>query len=88
MNRTELRHLLIGRFSLSELRDLCYLLKIDYESLPAEGKAGKARELVMFAERREKTPDLIYAVANFQPAVPSEECPYCGMKKCGCGATG
>jgi nucleoside phosphorylase len=49
---SQLRQNIIGRFSDQELRDLCQDMGIDYESLPGEGKAGKARELVAYCERR------------------------------------
>ena len=38
---------LCDRFSEEELRTLCFFLEVDYNSLPADGKAGKARELVL-----------------------------------------
>lgn len=35
----------------SELRDLCFILEIDYEDLPGETKSAKARELVLSCKR-------------------------------------
>ena len=55
---SQLRQNIIDRFSDEELRDLCVDLGIDYESLPAQGKAGKARELVAYCERRGRIPEL------------------------------
>ncbi len=49
---SELLAFLTDRFDLEELRTLCFDLGIDYDDLPAEGKSGKARELVRRAERR------------------------------------
>lgn len=53
-----LQRLLDQRFSLEELKGLCFDLKpyvsdLDYENLPGEGKAAKARELVTHLDRRE-----------------------------------
>ena len=58
-----LRKILIESYNDSELRDLCLDLDVDYESLPGEGRAAKARELVYYLERRNRTPEL-YAAIN------------------------
>lgn len=58
MDRVQLVKFIRDKFSDSELRDLCFELHIDYESLPGEGKAAKARELVSYCERRDRLPDL------------------------------
>ncbi len=58
MDRVELVKFIRDRFNDGELRDLCFELHIDYESLPGEGKAAKARELVSFCERRDRLPEL------------------------------
>jgi hypothetical protein len=47
-----LRQLLIERLDLEELRTLCADIEVDFDSLRGEGKAAKARELVLFLERR------------------------------------
>jgi len=49
--RAKLRQVLTDVFSEEELRTLCFDMGLDYESLPAQGKAGKAREIVAEAER-------------------------------------
>ncbi len=41
-------------FDEKDLRDLCFDLGIDYETLPAKGKGGKARELVLYCKRRNR----------------------------------
>ncbi len=61
--RTRLRQILTERFSDAELRTLCFDLGVDYESLPAFGKEGLARELVAHLERRGRISELI-AVAS------------------------
>jgi hypothetical protein len=56
--RSRLRQVLAERFSDGELRTLCFDLGIEYDDLPGEGKADKARELVAYLERRDRIPDL------------------------------
>lgn len=58
MDRVELLKFLREKFSDHELRDLCFELAIDYESLGGEGKVAKARELVAFCERRDRLIEL------------------------------
>jgi hypothetical protein len=58
MDRVQLVKFIRDKFNDSELRDLCFELQIDYESLPGDGKAAKARELVSFCERRDRLPEL------------------------------
>ncbi len=65
----ELRQLLASRFSLGELRNLCFDLEVDYEDLPGEGKAEKARELVGYLERRNRIADLLQVGRNLRPDV-------------------
>lgn len=47
----QIRQQLTEAFDEGELRTLCFDLDLDYESLPGEGKANKARELVAWARR-------------------------------------
>ena len=49
---TRLLDLLIKRFSLEDLRTLCFELNKDYEIPGGEGKADKARELLLYLDRR------------------------------------
>ena len=44
-NLTQLRKIVTSYFNEEELRDLCFRLYVDYDSLPGEGRAGKARPL-------------------------------------------
>jgi CheY-like chemotaxis protein len=48
-----LRRRLTTEFDLEELRTLCFDLKINFDDLRGEGKDAKARELVMYCQRRE-----------------------------------
>ncbi len=65
----QLRQLLVDHYSEGELRTLCFDLGVDYESLPAEGKANKARELVAHLERRNRIHELIEMGRRLRPTV-------------------
>lgn len=49
---------LIAQYDLGELRALCAKLGVDFDSLRGEGKAGKARELILFMQRHGRTNEL------------------------------
>lgn len=67
MSTTELYEILRARFSLGEIRTLCLTLGIDYESLEGQGKADKARELVLYVDLRGRVPDLEDAMREVRP---------------------
>ncbi|MBL1130004.1 MAG: hypothetical protein D8M54_16090, partial [Chloroflexi bacterium] len=58
MNQTEILRFLQERVSEDELKTICFHLQVDYESLPAVGKAGKGLELIKFMQRRGRLPEL------------------------------
>jgi len=60
---------LAAHFGDEELRSLCFDLGVDYANLPAEGKDGKARELVAYCERRGRIPELVEMCRNLRPNV-------------------
>jgi len=58
--RTKLRKLLVSHFDLQDLRDLCFDLEVDFDSLGArDNKAEKVRELISYMEKRRMLPELI-----------------------------
>jgi hypothetical protein len=63
------RQNLTTRFSEDELRTLCFDLGVDYEGLPALGKEGKARELVLHFERRGQIPELVAFCHQSRPNI-------------------
>ena len=67
VNRQTLRQLLDQGYSLSELRDLCFELNVDYDDLGGEGKAAKARELVTYCERRQMVAALVALIMRDRP---------------------
>ena len=68
ISRKELRRNLRDLFNEQELRDLCYAIEVSYDALPAEGTAGKARELVLYLERFSRIPELIEKCFELRPA--------------------
>jgi hypothetical protein len=66
---SNLRQVLNERFNESELRDLCFDLGVDYESLSGEGKADRARELIGYLQRRKRIPELIVKGEKQRPDI-------------------
>jgi primosomal protein N' len=64
---TALREQILARCNDEELRTLCADLGIDYDDLPASGRANKARELVAFLNRQDRTPELEAILARPRP---------------------
>ena len=64
-DRIQLRQTLDKRFDLEELRTLCHDLNVDFDNLRGEGKVSKARELVLFMERRDRLDELAAAIVLF-----------------------
>lgn len=67
--RAKLRENLVDYLSDGDVRDLCFDMDIDYESLPGQGKSAKARELITFCERRERLPELVTKLDKLRPQV-------------------
>lgn len=63
---------LMEAFDLEELRTLCFDLVIDYDSLRGEGKEAKARELILFAQRHQKTPQLVAKIGESRPNLAAQ----------------
>jgi tetratricopeptide (TPR) repeat protein len=60
---------LVSYFNEEELRDLCFQLGIDYETLPGDSKTIKARELVTYHERRNRIESLSQVCRQLRPNV-------------------
>jgi hypothetical protein len=67
--RVEIHKILVTRFSLEEIKTLCFELGVEYENLPSGGKNSKARELVLYLERRGRLDDLRAAIMHQRPDV-------------------
>ena len=61
---------IVKYFNESELKTLSFEISVDYESLPAVGKADKARELVAYCQRHDCLDKLIYKCLKLKPNVP------------------
>ena len=66
----QLREILVEHFDTEELRTLCFDLDVLYDSLPAEGHAGKARELVAYMNRHSRIRELEQAIRERCPNIP------------------
>jgi formylglycine-generating enzyme required for sulfatase activity len=62
--------ILATRFDKEELRAFCFELGVGYDDLPAEGNAGKARELVGYFDRRGHISDVIEAGERLRSDIP------------------
>ena len=62
----QMRQSLVESFDDNELRDLCFDLRIDYESLPGDGKSAKASELVQYCDRHKRLDELHTAIQRAQ----------------------
>lgn len=71
----ELRQLILERFNYEELLTLCLDLGIDFDSLSGEDKAGKARELVAYMERRGELRKLANAIHKMRPDISMRAMP-------------
>jgi hypothetical protein len=65
----ELHQVLVARFSLEEIKTLCFELGVEYDDLPAVGKRNKARELVRYLDRHGRLDALRVAVMLKRPDV-------------------
>lgn len=63
----QLRRMINDTFNEEELRTLAFDLQVDYESLPGQGKAAKARELVAEIGRSDRIPELVSDCAKMRP---------------------
>lgn len=65
----KLHKLLIEHFSQGELKTLCFYLNVDYETLDGDGKADKARELILYLERHKRIVALEDEIAKQRPDI-------------------
>ena len=69
-DKTRLLRNLEEHFDEEELRSLCFELGVKYDSLPAQGAAGKARELVATLDRAGRLPQLVERGRQLRPHIP------------------
>jgi hypothetical protein len=64
-----LRNAISAAFSLEELRGLCFELGIDFDDIRGETREAKARELVLYCQRRSRLEQLAEACARLRPNI-------------------
>ncbi len=69
-NRVAFLNILKEHFNLSELRELCLELDIDYENLAGSAKADKARELLLYCDRHGLGNKLLQTSSHLRPNAP------------------
>ena len=67
-----LRNIIDKYFDTEDIHNLCFQMDVDYDSLPGEGKSDKARELVLYLQRREQISELVDTVRRDRPDIPWE----------------
>ena len=70
--KQRLVELLAARFDGQELQTLCFYLGVEYENLPAEGTAYKARELVRYLDRRDRLLECVETGKRLRPDIDWE----------------
>jgi hypothetical protein len=70
VDRAKLRRVLSEYFNESELRNLCFDLRIDYEMLGGEGRGDKVRELITYCERHGRYQELVDTCCERRPNAP------------------
>ena len=72
---TNLHQALIDHYNLEELRTLCAQLNIPFEDLGGEGRQAKARELILWLERRGRLDELSVLISLRYPATSEGQAP-------------
>lgn len=67
---TQLHQQLIDRYNLDELRTLCAQMGVPFEDLGGEGRQSKAREMILWLQRRGRLADL-KARLQARPTIPT-----------------
>lgn len=62
-----LQQQLVEHFDLSEMKQLCFELHIDFEDLAGDKKTDKARELVKLGYRNGRIPEIVQCCAELRP---------------------
>jgi hypothetical protein len=60
---------LVDKFSLDEIEQLAFQIKIDFDQIAGNTKQSKARELVQYLERRSRLGELVNAIRTERPGL-------------------
>jgi hypothetical protein len=63
----KLRDMIVLYFSEEEVKDICFVMNIDYDNLPGEEKLSKTRELLQHCKRRGRVSELTHACNRLYP---------------------
>jgi non-canonical purine NTP pyrophosphatase (RdgB/HAM1 family) len=66
-NIVQLQQSILKGFDESELRDLCFMLQVDYEDIPGSTRRDKARETIMHLSRRGRLQELVELCSSLRP---------------------
>lgn len=66
---SDLYALIEERFSLQELRELCFLTGVEFENLIGENRASKLQELILHLNRLGDLPKLVHHVISKRPSL-------------------
>jgi len=69
LDYVDLHSLLAKYLDLEDLRTLCFCLGVDFDSLRGEGKAAKARELVIYCQSRDRLSELARGIRRMRPDI-------------------
>ncbi len=84
----KLHKTIVAHFSLDEIRDLCFVLSLDFDELPPGNKSARARGLVELCQRQRRLAALAEAVLqqrdNIQPSaflrdIANDDAPFKGL---------
>lgn len=65
----QLKNILDDRFSLAEIKDLCFDLKVNYDDLGAGGLSERIIELIQHLENRGQTHKLVKLISKYRPDI-------------------
>lgn len=69
VNLLQLFYFIANHFNESELKEVCFELNVDYESLGGAGKRDNVRELIEYMKRRGRTNELALICQQHRPGV-------------------
>ena len=68
-NLSDLSRKIRSHFNLQELKQLCFILEIEFDNLPGESMPDKAISLIQFCQRRGYTKNLVLLLQEQRPQV-------------------
>jgi hypothetical protein len=72
---TDLHAALKDRLDLDDLKQLCFVMLVDFESLDGKGVSGKLRELLLRVERTQRLAELRHTLVDIRPDLAADLAP-------------